>query len=111
MIVKMLTHMHMVLLTWCCWHICKGEGVRVDERHKSRTYTDSGLIEANPVSPVLGNRWHRFVSAELTASCLKSRWHRFWKTGGTGFLWVAMASFWGNGYLRPWSPTVAWGWF
>ena len=30
MIVKMLTHMHMVLFTWCCWHICKGEGVGVD---------------------------------------------------------------------------------
>ena len=30
MIVKMLTHMHMVLFTWWCWHICKGEGVGVD---------------------------------------------------------------------------------
>ena len=30
MIVKILTHMHMVLFTWCCWHICKGEGVGVD---------------------------------------------------------------------------------
>ena len=30
MIVKMLTHMHMVLFTWCCWHICKGESVGVD---------------------------------------------------------------------------------
>ena len=29
-IVKMLTHMDMVLFTWCCWHICKGEGVGVD---------------------------------------------------------------------------------
>ena len=29
-IVKMLTHMHMVLFTWCFWHICKGEGVGVD---------------------------------------------------------------------------------
>ena len=28
--VKMLTHMHMVLFTWCCWHICKGESVGVD---------------------------------------------------------------------------------
>ena len=26
----MLTHMHMVLFTWWCWHICKGEGVGVD---------------------------------------------------------------------------------
>ena len=30
MIVKMQTHMHMVLFTWCCWHICKGESVGVD---------------------------------------------------------------------------------
>ena len=30
MIVKMQTHMHMVLFTWCCWHICKGEKVGVD---------------------------------------------------------------------------------
>ena len=30
MIVQMLTHMHMVLFTWCCWHICKGKSVGVD---------------------------------------------------------------------------------
>ena len=28
--VKMLTHMHMLLVTWWCWYICKGEGVGVD---------------------------------------------------------------------------------
>ena len=27
----MLTHIHMVMYTWWCWHICKGEEVRVDE--------------------------------------------------------------------------------
>ena len=26
---KMLTGMHMVVYTWWCWHICKGEGVGV----------------------------------------------------------------------------------
>ena len=26
----MLTHLHMVVYTWWCWHICKGEGVGVD---------------------------------------------------------------------------------
>jgi len=26
----MLTHIHMVLFTWWCWHICKGERVGVD---------------------------------------------------------------------------------
>ena len=30
MIVKMLTHMHIVVYTWRCWHICKGEVVGVD---------------------------------------------------------------------------------
>ena len=30
MFVKMLTDMHMVVYTWWCWHICKGEGVGVD---------------------------------------------------------------------------------
>ena len=30
MFVKILTHIHMVFFTWCCWHICKGEGVGVD---------------------------------------------------------------------------------
>ena len=27
MIVKMLTHIHMVVYTWWCWHIYKGGGV------------------------------------------------------------------------------------
>ena len=26
----MLTHIHMVVYTWWCWHICKGEEVGVD---------------------------------------------------------------------------------
>ena len=30
MIVKMLTHMHMVIYTWWCWHIYKGEVVGED---------------------------------------------------------------------------------
>ena len=31
MFVKMLTDMHMVVYIWWCWHICKGEGVGVDQ--------------------------------------------------------------------------------
>jgi hypothetical protein len=27
---KMLTHIHMVVYTWWCWHICKGEVVGVE---------------------------------------------------------------------------------
>ena len=30
MIVKMVTHIHMVVYTWWCWHIYKGDEVRVD---------------------------------------------------------------------------------
>ena len=30
MFVKMLTHKHMVMNSWWCWHICKGGGVGVD---------------------------------------------------------------------------------
>jgi hypothetical protein len=30
MIVIMLIHMHKMLYTWWCWHICKGEVVGVD---------------------------------------------------------------------------------
>ena len=30
MIVKMLTHIHMVVYTWWCWHIYKGGEVGVD---------------------------------------------------------------------------------
>ena len=33
MIVKMLTHMHIVVFIWWCWHICKGERVGVDVDH------------------------------------------------------------------------------
>ena len=30
MIVKMLTHIHIVVYIWWCWHISKGDEVRVD---------------------------------------------------------------------------------
>jgi hypothetical protein len=30
MIVKILTHIHMVVYTWWCWHICKGGEVGVE---------------------------------------------------------------------------------
>ena len=30
MIVKMLTHIHMVVYTWWCWYIYKGDEVGVD---------------------------------------------------------------------------------
>ena len=29
---KLLTHLHIVVYTWWCWHICKGRGVPRVER-------------------------------------------------------------------------------
>jgi hypothetical protein len=45
MIVKMLTHLHIMLYNWWCWHICKGEvvggdldQVRQEKEKKSASY-------------------------------------------------------------------------
>ena len=34
----MLTHLHLVVYTWWCWHICKGEevGVVVDQLREEK---------------------------------------------------------------------------
>ena len=34
----MLTHLHLVVYTWWCWHICKGEvvGVELDQLREER---------------------------------------------------------------------------
>ena len=61
MIVKMLTHMHMVMYTWWCWHICKGEvGVETDQldeetEAKQVTVSDWTLALSRPVCPVSGS--------------------------------------------------------
>jgi hypothetical protein len=36
--VKMLTYLHMMVYTWCCWHIYKGEvvGVKLDQLGEER---------------------------------------------------------------------------
>ena len=44
MFVKMLTHMHKVVYTWWCWHICKGEGVGVD-LDQLREVSEKALVE------------------------------------------------------------------
>ena len=38
MFVKMLTHLHLVVYTWWCWHICNGEvvGVELDQLGEER---------------------------------------------------------------------------
>ena len=50
----MLTDMYMMVYTWWCWHICKGESVGVDadqlgkeERHFSVLRTLGWLLEWN----------------------------------------------------------------
>jgi hypothetical protein len=50
MIVKMLTHVHMVVNTCWCWHICEGSGVCVVERgfrcfRGVEARRDSGVFE------------------------------------------------------------------
>jgi hypothetical protein len=36
---KMLTHLHLMVYTWWCWHICKGEvvGVELDQLGEEKT--------------------------------------------------------------------------
>ena len=38
MVVKILTHLHIMVYTWWCWHICKGEvvGVELDQLGEER---------------------------------------------------------------------------
>jgi len=55
----MLTHIHKVLYTWWCWHICKGEevGVGTDQlgeetEARSVTLSDWTLASAGPACPV-----------------------------------------------------------
>ena len=63
MIVKMLTHIHMVVYTWWCWHIYKGDEVGVDvdqlgdETEAIRVRNSTGRVSAHRVRTV--RRCHR----------------------------------------------------
>ena len=37
---KIITHLHLVVYTWWCWHICKGEeaGVVVDQLREEKKF-------------------------------------------------------------------------
>ena len=55
MIVKMLTHIHMVVYTWWCWHIYKGDEVGVDvdqlgEGTKARVQNFTDRVTLEPYS-------------------------------------------------------------
>ena len=59
---KMLTHIHMVVYTWWCWHIYKGEEVRVDVDQlgeeievKQVTVSDRMLASVGPARLVSGS--------------------------------------------------------
>ena len=58
MIVKMLTHIHMVVYTWWCWHIYKGDEVGVDvnqlddETKARRVRNSTGGVSAHRVRTV-----------------------------------------------------------
>ena len=63
MIVKMLTHMHMVVYTWWCWHIYKGNEVGVDvdqlgdEMEARRVRNSTGRVSARRVQTVQRCHW------------------------------------------------------
>ena len=57
-----LTHIHMVVYTWWCWHICKGEEVGVDEDQLGEEaevrrcpMSDRTLASTGPARPVSGS--------------------------------------------------------
>ena len=56
--VKMLTHIHMVVYTWWCWHIYKGDEVGVDvdqlddETEARRVRNSTGGVSARRVRTV-----------------------------------------------------------
>ena len=57
MIVKMLTHIHMVVYTWWCWYIYKGDEVGVDvdqlsEGTEARVQNSIGGVSARIVRTV-----------------------------------------------------------
>ena len=58
MIVKMLTHIHMMVYTWWCWHIYKEDEVRVDvdklsdQTEARRVRNSTGGVSARRVRTV-----------------------------------------------------------
>ena len=72
MFAKILTHIHMVVYTWWCWHICKGDVVGVeidqlgDEKEELRVHRtlaarrlDSALVSL-VANPSLGHSLPKF---------------------------------------------------
>jgi hypothetical protein len=85
MIVKILTHMHKMLYTWWCWHICKGEVVGVDldqlgevgeEKEKKRA--SLGCSRSENATKVVANA-QPSLGGGTSLSCV----HRTPQCGGT----------------------------
>ena len=65
MFVKMLTHLHMVVYTWWCWHIYKGGGVPRVERGVGAFEKIKCIFSIAPIGNLEKSReWHRTLSAE-----------------------------------------------
>jgi hypothetical protein len=64
MIVKMLTHIHMVVYTWWCWHIYKGDEVGVDV-YQLGNGTKEGKVQ-NSTGEVSAHRVRQFDGATGT---------------------------------------------
>ena len=71
MFVKMLTHMHMVVYTWWCWHICKGGGVPRVERGVSCSLPPAELARRDSA-----------LLRKLSAYFLLRRWE-IWRSRGS----------------------------
>ena len=52
MIVKMLTHIHIAVYTWWCWHISKGDEVGVDVDQLGEEMEVKGETPPTECSPV-----------------------------------------------------------
>jgi hypothetical protein len=57
MILKTLTHMHMVVYTWWCWHICKDfeRKIKVETPSPSGRAYSAGFDEETEVKQVVGS--------------------------------------------------------
>ena len=57
MIVKMLTHIHMVVYTWWCWHIYKGGGVCRGEMGLGPSLPPAELVRRDSA---LSGKWNAY---------------------------------------------------
>ena len=76
MIVKMLTHIHIMVYTWWCWHIYKGDEVGVDvdqlgdETEARRVRNSTGALQKRQGLTEWTRRWSR--GDRTLGSCVRS---------------------------------------